>query len=119
MDEVLARLLAVGHDVDAGRLLVLERRQHGVALALGQALRRQRHGAHSALRLGEPAGLGQTPGDRRQQHQASLRVSPRASAAAAPPTIPRRRRRCARYSAARDVPVPYRARIQPAAGHSA
>ena len=38
MDEVLAKLLSVGDDVDARRLLLLEGDQHGVALAVGEVL---------------------------------------------------------------------------------
>jgi hypothetical protein len=67
--EVLARLLALGDDVDAGRLLVLEREPRGVALGLGEAFfgvgppcRPQR------LRLGEPGRLGQAARDGGFQH---------------------------------------------------
>jgi hypothetical protein len=58
--EVLARLLAVGDDVDARVLLLLQPEQRRVALrrrvrAFGAPL------AARACRLGEPAGLGRLP----------------------------------------------------------
>ena len=61
--EMLARLLAIGDDVDAGVLLQLDRKQRGIELAgfklgAGEApLRPQR------LRLGEPDRLRQTAGN--------------------------------------------------------
>jgi len=58
VDEVLARLLAVAHDVDTGRLLLAERHQHRVALALGERRTRQvpRRPQHAGLR--EPRRFG-------------------------------------------------------------
>ncbi len=58
VDEMLARLLALGDDVDAGILLFLESEQGRVALGFEQLLaaalpRRPQH-----ARLGEPRGLG-------------------------------------------------------------
>jgi hypothetical protein len=61
--EVLARLLAIADDVDAGVLLLLEPKQGGVALGALQlcALRAPRRPELAGL--GEPAGLGQAAGD--------------------------------------------------------
>ena len=54
VDEVLARLLAVGDDVDAGRLLVGEREPHGVALRFLQGLTRHAPRRPQRLRLCQP-----------------------------------------------------------------
>ena len=64
VDEMLARLLAVGHDVDAAILLQLEGEQRGVALGVvelgaGDAPRRPQ-----SVRLGEPGRFRQAAGDR-------------------------------------------------------
>ena len=66
--EMLARLLAVGDDVDAAILLQLEREQRGVALAVvergaGEPPRRPK-----LVRLGEPGGLRQAAGDGGVEH---------------------------------------------------
>src|SRR5437870_11035702 len=72
VDEVLPALLAVGDDVDARGLLLAERDQHGVALALREGRARQAPRRPEPPRLREPGGLGQTAGDRRQEHGAVL-----------------------------------------------
>src|SRR5439155_591404 len=72
VDEVLPALLAVGDDVDARRLLFAERDQHGIALALREGRARQAPRRPEPPRLREPGGLGQTAGDRRQEHGAVL-----------------------------------------------
>jgi hypothetical protein len=71
VDEVLARLLAVRDDVDARRLLLLERREHRVPLALlerraGEAPRRPER-----VWGREPGRLREAAGDRGQQHDGS------------------------------------------------
>ena len=73
--EMLARLLAVGDDVDAAILLQLEREQGGVALGVvelraGEAPRRPQ-----PVRLGEPGGLRQASGDggwKQRRHRRDL-----------------------------------------------
>jgi hypothetical protein len=66
-DEMPPRLLAVGHDVDAGTLLVAQHEPHGIALALAQgvALEPPRRPQHAGV--GKPGGLGQAAGDRRRK----------------------------------------------------
>jgi hypothetical protein len=68
VDEVLARLLAVGDDVDPRVLLLLEGDEHRVALGLHErrALERPRRPQRRGLR--EPGGLRQASGDRREEH---------------------------------------------------
>ena len=68
MDEMLARLLAVGDDVDAGVLLLLQDEQRGVALGLDQRLALLRPGRPQRLGLGQPERFGQAPGDRGLEH---------------------------------------------------
>ena len=68
VDEVLPRLLAVRDDVDAGRLLKLERDQDRVALAFGQSLGGQAPWRPERLRRGQPRGFRKTSGDRRLEH---------------------------------------------------
>jgi len=69
--EVLARLLAVGDDVDARRLLLLQPEQRRVALGAGEL------GALGAPRwpqlvgLSESVGLRQAAGDGRLEHGGS------------------------------------------------
>ena len=65
--EMAARLLAVGHDVDAGLLLVEHGEAHGVALGLGECVVVDLPGRPQAVRLGEPGGLRQASGDRRRE----------------------------------------------------
>ena len=61
VDEMLARLLAVGDDVDAGILLLLEGEQRRVALGLGQRLAVVPPGRPQHLGLGQPRGFGRLP----------------------------------------------------------
>ena len=124
MDEVLARLLAVGHDVDAGRFLVLERGQHGITLALGERLGGSRHGAHSGSGVASHAGLGRLPAivvrsiaSLPSAHGGRAPANQRGGGAAhhtpQPPGVgPVERGR-------RPAAIPYRARIHPADGHRA
>jgi hypothetical protein len=65
--EMLARLLAVGDDVDAGVLLQLEREERGVALGLGQLLAFEPPRRPQLVGLGEPGRFRQAAGDR--QHR--------------------------------------------------
>ena len=58
------RLFAVGDDVDAGALLVGQRKAHRVALALGEALSLQQPRRPQLVRRRQPRRLGQTAGDR-------------------------------------------------------
>ena len=59
--EVPARLLAVGDDVDAGRLLLAHGEGHRVAHALVERGPWTRHGAHSVRGVASHAGLGKLP----------------------------------------------------------
>ena len=68
MHEMLTRLLAVGDDVDAGILLLLQDEQRRVALGLDQRLALLRPGRPQRLGLGQPERLGQAPGDRGLEH---------------------------------------------------
>jgi hypothetical protein len=61
MDEMLARLLAVGDDVDPGRFLELQRDQRGVALGLDQRLAVLPPGRPKYARLGSHEGFGRLP----------------------------------------------------------
>jgi hypothetical protein len=62
--EVLARLLAVGDDLDAAVLLQLEREQGRVALGILECRAGGSPRWPQSVRLGEPSGLGQASGDR-------------------------------------------------------
>src|SRR5207237_10814052 len=68
VDEMLARLLAVAHDIDACVLLFLEPQQRRIALGLSES------GAFGAprrpelVRLGEPGRLRQAAGDGGLEH---------------------------------------------------
>src|SRR5258706_2355486 len=57
--EVLPRLLAVGDDVDAGVLLLLQPEQRGVALRALELHARGAPGRPELVGFGEPAGLRQ------------------------------------------------------------
>ena len=61
--EVLARLLAVGDDVDAGVLLLLQDEQRRVALGAREVFALEAPRRPEAVRLGEPEGLWQRAGD--------------------------------------------------------
>ena len=62
VDEMLARLLAVGDDVDAAILLQLEREQRGVALGRRRARRRRAATAPTAwFGSASQAGFGRLP----------------------------------------------------------
>ena len=72
MNEVLSRLLAVGHDVEAGILLFLQHQHGRVALGCCE-LRPLRFPLRpELLRLCKPEWLWQTPGDRRFEHNPSV-----------------------------------------------
>ena len=67
--EMLARLLAVADDVDAGVLLQLDREQRGVELGRRELVALQPPLRPQLVRLGEPGGFRQAAGDgRRKQH---------------------------------------------------
>src|SRR6185436_17547947 len=63
VDEMLARLLAVGDDVDARVLLLLEPEQGGVPLRALELGARAAPRRPELLRFGEPLGLGQAAGN--------------------------------------------------------
>ena len=64
MHEVLARLLAVADDVEAGVFLRLDPQQRGVELGLLQRVAVAAPLRPQLVRFGQPAGLGQAAGDR-------------------------------------------------------
>ncbi|CUI28174.1 Uncharacterised protein [Achromobacter xylosoxidans] len=66
-DEVLAGLLAVADDVDAGVLLFVQGQAQGVLLAFDQFLVLQLPGRPELFRLGQPGGFGQAAGGRSGQ----------------------------------------------------
>ena len=66
--EMLARLLAIGDDVDAGILLLLDGQQRRIALGRGKVLAGQLPWRPQHVRFGEPGGLGQAAGDRGLEH---------------------------------------------------
>ncbi len=68
VDEVLARLLAVGDDIDAGVLLLLQPQQGGVALRALQIDARRAPGRPELVGFGEPAGLRQAAGNGGFEH---------------------------------------------------
>ena len=68
MHEVLAALLAVGDDVQAGVLLLLDPEQGGVALGLAQRIALLAPLRPQLLGLGEPAGFGQAAGKGGLEH---------------------------------------------------
>ena len=68
VDEVLARLLAVADDVDAGVLLLLDREQGRVELGGVQLGPRQAPGRPEPVGLREPGRLGQAAGDGGLEH---------------------------------------------------
>src|SRR5207247_2145441 len=84
VDEVLPALFAVGHDVDARRLLLAERDQHRIATALLERRAREPPRRPQRPRLGEPGRLGKAAGDRRQKHGAVLQKGSRLSTAIDP-----------------------------------
>jgi hypothetical protein len=57
--EMLARLFALGDDIDAGILLQLDRQQGGVVLGTGQDLARRFPGRPQRIGLGQPFRLRQ------------------------------------------------------------
>jgi hypothetical protein len=62
VNEMLARLLAVGDHVDAGILLQLQRQQRGVELARSEVCaRRARHCGHSLSGSASQDGFGRLP----------------------------------------------------------
>ena len=63
--EMLARLLAVGDDVDAAILLQLEGEQGRVALGVVECGAGEAPGRPQLVRLGEPSGFRQASGDGR------------------------------------------------------
>ena len=65
--EMLARLLALGDDVDAGILLQFDRQQRRVALGRGQRRAGCRQGAHSMFGSASHSGFGKRAGDRRRK----------------------------------------------------
>ena len=67
--EVLPRLLAVGHDVDAAILLQLEREQGSVALGPFELSAGEPPGRPQAVRLREPGRLRQAAGDGGVEHR--------------------------------------------------
>ena len=66
--EMLARLLAVGDDVDAGVLLQLQREQRRVELAGREIGAREPPLRPQLVRLGEPGGFRQAAGDGGRKH---------------------------------------------------
>ncbi len=64
VDEVLARLLAVADDIDAGVLLQLDRQQRGVVLGGGELFAFEPPRRPQLVRRRKPCGLRQTAGDR-------------------------------------------------------
>ena len=60
-DEVAARLLAVGDDVDAGALLVAQHQAHGIALALGERLALEQPRRPELFGRASQAGFGRLP----------------------------------------------------------
>ena len=70
VDEMLARLLAVADDVDAGVLLQFDRDQRGVVLGGGKLFALQAPRRPQFVRLREPGGFWQAAGDSGwKQHQ--------------------------------------------------
>src|SRR5215831_6349445 len=67
-DEVTARLLTVGDDVDAGIFLIAKREHDGVLLALVKRAPIEKPWRPQRFGLGEPRGFGKTAGDRRLEH---------------------------------------------------
>src|SRR5262249_56905308 len=63
MQEMLARLRAVGDDVDAAILLQLEREHRRVALGVREGRAGGPPGGPQSVGLGEPGGLRQASGD--------------------------------------------------------
>jgi hypothetical protein len=68
VDEVLARLLAVGDHVDAGVLLPLHRKQRGVELARGEIVAGETPLRPQLVGLGQPGRFGQAAGDGGGKH---------------------------------------------------
>ena len=69
VDEVLARLLAVGDDVDAGVFLLLEDEECGVALALCEVLAGEAPRCPQLVGFGEPRGFWQASGNGGCKHR--------------------------------------------------
>jgi GNAT superfamily N-acetyltransferase len=66
--EMLARHLAVGHDIDAGVLLDFERQQRGVGLGGGKLIAARAPLRPELVRLGQPGRLGQASRDGGLEH---------------------------------------------------
>ena len=66
------RLLAVGDDVDAGLLLVLEGQAHGIAPALLERRALETPGRPQRFGRGEPRGFRQTAGDGGVEHSGGM-----------------------------------------------
>src|SRR6185369_16855026 len=81
--EVLARLLAVAHHVDAGVLLELDREQRRVELGGGELGAGQSPRRPQAIGFGEPGRFRQAAGDGGGEHAGRniLRTGPRTSGA--------------------------------------
>ena len=62
-DKMAARLLAIGHDIDARVFLVEQREAHGVALSLLERVAFELPGRPERHGLRQPGGLGETAGN--------------------------------------------------------
>ena len=74
VDEVLAGLLALGDDVDAGIFLQFYGQHGGVALGAGEFVALRFPGRPQRIGLGQPFRLRQGAGDRRWKQHGSLPV---------------------------------------------
>ena len=74
VDEMLAGLLALGDDVDAGILLQLHRQHGGVALGAGEFVAFRFPGRPQRVGLGQPFRLRQGAGDRGWKQHGGLPV---------------------------------------------
>src|SRR5689334_22432460 len=73
---MLARLLAVGDDVDAAVLLELEREQRRIELAGREIGAGKPPLRPELIRLGEPGGFGQRARDGGRKHLSGSRLGP-------------------------------------------
>ena len=109
VDEVTARLLPVRHHVDPGLLLVSQREDHRVPLALEKRLRREPPRRPQRLRRRQPRRLGQAARDGRRQHARSTCSSGRRCGASRSrrraPTPRASARRARRARTSRDDPA--------------
>src|ERR1700680_863213 len=69
VDEMLTRLLAVGHDVDSRILLLLDDEQRGIALGRRELRAGKPPRRPELVGLGEPGWVGQAAGDRGGAHR--------------------------------------------------